>query len=100
MATDGRCGGDPRPPEPTAEEAGPSPTLCLGLHGLGCSDCATRVQEALLGLEGVLDAHVSLCSSLAAVAYAPGRATDIEILAAVAEAGAGAGRQYFAWVVL
>lgn len=54
----------------------------------------------MLSLDGVLDAHVSLSASLAAVAYDSGRTTDADLLAAVAEAGRDVGHEYFAWVVL
>jgi len=43
----------------------------LRVDGMWCSSCALVLQEALLDLEGVLDAEVSYAASLARVTYDP-----------------------------
>ncbi len=59
----------------------------LAVSGMGCTNCAMRVRNGLLGLEGVLVAYVELESQLAAAAYDPQRVTPEDLVQAVANAG-------------
>ncbi len=45
----------------------------LRVGGMWCSSCALVLEDALLGLDGVLDAEVSYAASLARVTYDPKR---------------------------
>ncbi|MDR2111869.1 MAG: heavy metal translocating P-type ATPase [Candidatus Accumulibacter sp.] len=71
------------------EKAGfevPPQTLELGIEGMSCAACATRLEKALNRLDGV-EAVVNLASERARVRYRPGRADVDSLLEAVARAG-------------
>lgn len=59
----------------------------LSVSGMGCANCAMRVRNGLLNLEGVLVAYVELERGLAAAAYDPQRITPDDLVQAVANAG-------------
>ncbi|GAB4577456.1 MAG: hypothetical protein Fur0022_01870 [Anaerolineales bacterium] len=67
----------------------------LAVSGMGCPRCALRVQNGLLGLEGVLLAEVQLDYGVAVAAYDPTRVSPDHLLAAVAGAG-NDGRHHYA----
>lgn len=68
----------------------------LLIGGMGCSNCATRVRNGLLGLEGVFAAEVELEQGLAAAAYDPERVTTDDLIQAVALAGNDGRHHYVA----
>ena len=73
----------------TIEKAGfgvPPQTLELGIEGMTCAACATRLEKVLNRIEGV-EAAVNLASERARVRYRPGVATVGQLLDAVARAG-------------
>jgi len=51
----------------------------LRVGGMWCSSCALVLEDALLGIDGVLDAEVSYAASLARVTYAPERTEPDEL---------------------
>ena len=59
----------------------------LAVSGMGCPNCATRVSNGLLGLEGVLAVHVDLKQGLAVTAYDPEFVSPEDLIQAVANAG-------------
>lgn len=59
----------------------------LAVSGMGCPRCATRVNNSLLRLDGVLVSEVVLEDCLAAVAYDPAVVTPSDLIEAVADAG-------------
>ncbi len=59
----------------------------LGVMGMGCPSCATRVRNSLLSSPGVLQAEVELLCGLARVDYDPSQTTGLALLDAVASAG-------------
>lgn len=59
----------------------------LGVMGMGCPTCATRVRNALLSDPGVLSVRMDLSHGLARVAYDRQRTTERRLLDAVAAAG-------------
>lgn len=59
----------------------------LGVMGMGCPTCATRVRNALLAEPGVLSVQIDLSHGLARVAYDRERTTERGLLDAVAAAG-------------
>ena len=59
----------------------------LQVTGMGCPNCAARVYNSLLCLEGVLAADVELEHGLAAAAFDPERVTAEGLILAVAGAG-------------
>jgi copper chaperone CopZ len=59
----------------------------LAVSGMGCPRCATRVNNSLLRLDGVLLSEIVLEKCLAVVAYDPEMATLSDLIQAVADAG-------------
>lgn len=71
----------------------------LLVGGMGCPNCANRVRNGLLGLDGVLAAYVQLEQGLAAAAYDPSRVTTQDLIRAVAQAGNDGRHHYFAQII-
>ncbi len=61
--------------------------LRLAIEGMSCASCVRRVETALAGVPGVLEASVNLATNQALVSYVPGLAEPADIAAASAEAG-------------
>jgi P-type Cu+ transporter len=61
----------------------------LGITGLTCARCASRVEKALKKVPGVLDANVNLANEKATVEYLVGEAGPRDLERAVAAAGYG-----------
>ena len=73
----------------TVEKAGfgvPLQTLELGIEGMTCAACATRIEKVLNRLPGV-EAAVNLASERARVRYLPGVADPVQLLTAISRAG-------------
>jgi Cu+-exporting ATPase len=66
-----------------------SDRLELGLTGMTCAACATRIEKALNRVPGV-HATVNFATEIAAVGFDPDVATSDQMIAAVARAGYGA----------
>jgi len=67
--------------------APPTRRLDLRVEGISCAACVRRVEQALAGVPGVLEATVNLATGKAAVTYEPGRVKVPELLAALSAAG-------------
>lgn len=83
-------------PEQMAAAAG----VFLVVWGMGCPNCALRVRNGLLGLDGVLDAQVNLERGLAQVLFDPARLQAERLPDAVAVAGDGDHHRYSAQVLV
>lgn len=59
----------------------------LGVSGMGCQNCAARVRNGLVGLEGVLLSDVFLERNVAVAAYDPELVSVEDLLTAVTAAG-------------
>ncbi len=71
----------------------------LSIGGMGCSNCATRVRNGLLALQGVYTADVYLNMGLAEVLY-DRRTVSLESLeTAVHQAGNDGRHEYHAMVI-
>jgi len=68
----------------------------LAVGGMGCQNCANRVNNALLSQEGVIATKVYLGEGIAIVAYQPEQIQPQALLAAVAAAGDGGKHRYTA----
>lgn len=66
----------------------------LRIHGMVCPNCAARVYNALVRLEGVAEVEVWLRPPVAAVRFDSARVSLSRLLSAVAAAGVGSGRHY------
>ncbi|WP_305073980.1 heavy metal translocating P-type ATPase [Propionivibrio sp.] len=79
----------PRQIVASIEKAGfsvPQQTLELGIEGMTCAACATRLEKVLNRIDGV-EATVNLASERARVRYQPGVVTTGQLLDAIAKAG-------------
>jgi len=61
--------------------------LALGIEGMTCGSCQRRVEHALRGVPGVVDATVDLASGAASVRYEPSRTSATDVFRAVRGAG-------------
>ena len=59
----------------------------LDIGGMTCASCVSRVEKALIRIEGVQAAAVNLATEVATVTYDPVRVTTPELTAAVGRAG-------------
>lgn len=64
-----------------------SSTLDLGVGGMTCASCVSRVEKAIRKIPGVQDATVNLATESARVVYAPSAQIDAQIRRAVRNAG-------------
>lgn len=74
--------------------------VLLAVDGMGCPNCATRVQNCLVNLEGVLEAHVYHDLELAEVIFDPGSTDLSNFVRAVSSAGNDDHHDYQARVIL
>lgn len=61
--------------------------VTLEIEGMSCGHCVGRVEEALNGSEGVVEATVDLASETAQVRFTASATTAADIAAIVTEAG-------------
>jgi copper chaperone CopZ len=85
------------PIQPEKLPAG-TPTVALNLlvEGMGCHNCALRVRNALVSVDGVEGACVGLMPPIAWVRYDPRQVAQDDLIAAVAGAGADTRHEYLA----
>jgi Cu+-exporting ATPase len=69
------------------EKAGAPATLAAAVEGMSCAACVRRVEKALVSVEGVRQASVSLAAGQATVEYEPGRTDPEALRTAVESAG-------------
>lgn len=91
---DDNCHIDPIQKTATAEERRATTTTLLAVWGMGCPNCAARVRNSLLRLNGVVEAYVDHTTGLAQVEFNPNLATTPALIGAVAQAG-GDGRHNY-----
>lgn len=71
----------------------------LAVSGMGCSNCAARVRNGLLSLEGVLLAEIHLEQGVAATAFDPQRVTVEDLIQAVTQSGNDGRHHYLAQLI-
>lgn len=92
-----RCGCCVRPIEAKSAPHGlVTAGIRLVIAGMGCPNCAMRVRNALLSVDGVAEAYVKLVPSVSRVLYDGERVTTEQLIAAVANAGQGTHHEYCA----
>ncbi len=75
-------------PAPTAEALPADATQAsLEVNGMTCGACATKVQTALKGVEGVQIANVDLDKKLVTIAYDKSKTDTAKMIAAVNATG-------------
>ncbi|HYE40438.1 MAG TPA: heavy metal translocating P-type ATPase [Ramlibacter sp.] len=65
----------------------PAATLDLGVGGMTCASCVSRVERALKKVPGVTEATVNLATESARVTFAPSEQAEAQIRRAVRNAG-------------
>ena len=75
-----------------------SDNALLSISGMGCENCATRVRNALLILDGVHHAEILLNFGMAEVYYDNGKVSIDTLIGAVMGAGNDGRHQYQAQV--
>ena len=73
-------------PSQSLSPSSPS-TLDLGIGGMTCASCVSRVEKALKKVPGVQDATVNLATESARVVFAPSAQMDAQLRRAVRNAG-------------
>lgn len=71
----------------------------LAISGMGCHNCATRVRNSLLSLEGVYEVDVYLNMALAEVTYFRAKVLPGQLVEAVARAGGDGRHEYRAQLI-
>ena len=71
----------------------------LGVSGMGCPRCATRVRNGLVMQKGVIYVDVYLENGVAAVAYDPAEVTTDDLITAVAHSGNDGRHHYQAQIL-
>lgn len=91
---DDNCHVEPVQKIASAEERQLVETALLAVWGMGCPNCAARVRNKLLTLNGVVNAYVDHAKGLAAIAYNPDLATVDLLISAVTLAGNDGRHEY------
>ncbi|HEY4691627.1 MAG TPA: heavy-metal-associated domain-containing protein [Anaerolineae bacterium] len=91
---DEQCHVEPLQKVATADERSKTSWTLLAVYGMGCPNCANRVRNSLISLNGVMDAYVDHTLGIADVEFNPDRVTIPALIDAVARAG-GDGRHNY-----
>jgi copper chaperone CopZ len=74
--------------------------ILLSISGMGCPNCATRVRNGLLSLDGVYDAEVMLNMRMAEVYFDEKKVSVQMLIQAVAKAGNDGRHNYQAQAII
>lgn len=91
---DDNCHVEPIKKIATVDERQKVETVVLAVWGMGCPNCASRVRNSLLMLNGVVDAFVDHTAGAAQVSYNPDLASVEALIGAVARAGGDGRHEY------
>jgi copper chaperone CopZ len=85
--------------EPTVKQATPLEQAQLTdgrmlIKGMGCPNCAARVRNSLLNLEGVVDAIIDHDNGVGRVFYNPTMVTHADLEGAISAAGGDGHHEY------
>jgi Cu+-exporting ATPase len=70
-------------------QGGPLEKVTLGVTGMTCAACSTRIEKVLSKMEGVEQAGVNLASEKANVSFDPGKVSIDQIIERIQKAGYG-----------
>ncbi len=91
---DENCHVEPLQKVATADEQRITTWTLLAVYGMGCPNCANRVRNSLISLNGVIGAYVDHTMGIADVEYNPNLVTAPMLIEAVVRAG-GDGRHNY-----
>jgi copper chaperone CopZ len=94
MIMDDQCHVEPLKKTATLEEIQSTAIIMLAVQGMGCTNCAARVQNSLLQINGVIAAIVDHGYGLAQVVYNPDMTDQEALIYAVARAGGDGRHEY------
>lgn len=92
---DENCHVEPIEKTATVAELENSEMVKLAVSGMGCPNCANRVRNSLLVLDGVIDAGVDHEAGIAQVAFNPNIAPIDILIQAVSLAGGNDGHHEY-----
>ena len=78
----------------SAAELQNADSALLAVWGMGCENCATRVRNSLLSVDGVYGVDVYLNMAMAEVRYDSRRVSETNLIEAVARAGNDGRHEY------
>lgn len=85
--------------EGSADQLRNADNALLAIWGMGCQNCATRVRNSLLALEGVYGVDVYLNMALAEVRYDGRKISPNALVEAVSRAGNDGRHEYRAQLI-
>ena len=91
---DKSCQVEPITKQPKGEELSRTKRRWLAVRGMGCTNCAHRVRNSLLGLEGVSSVQVDLERAVAVVDFNPTMLRLVDLAQAVSAAGGDGTHEY------
>lgn len=91
---DENCHVEPLQKVATDDERSKTSWTLLAVYGMGCPNCANRVRNSLISLNGVVEAYVDHTMGIADVAFNPDRVTIAALIDAVARAGGDGRHEY------
>ncbi len=91
---DENCHVEPLQKVATVDERTNTTWTLLAVHGMGCPNCANRVRNSLITLNGVIEACVDHVRGLADVEFNPNLVTIPALIDAVARAGSDGRHNY------
>lgn len=94
------CHVEPVQKTPSSEEMESSEMIFLSVQIMGCRNCANRVQNSLIQIEGVIDAEVSHTAEIAEIYYNPELTNQAALVEAVARAGRNGRHEYQAQILI
>lgn len=83
----------------SADQLQKADTATLVVWGMGCENCATRVHNSLLSLDGVYGVDVYLNMALAEVIYDRKKISTNDLISAVSRAGNNSRHEYHARLI-
>ncbi len=96
---DGHCHVEATGKSPTEEELHATATVLLSIEGMGCENCARRVQNSLLNVYGVVGADIALGLGIGKVFFNPRLVDTASLTGAVERAGGDGRHEYRARVI-
>ena len=84
---------------PSTEQLQNAQQLTLVVSGMGCPNCATRVHNKLVSLEGVYGVDVYLHMALAVVIFDRNKLSASQLITAVSQAGNDGRHEYRAELI-
>jgi copper chaperone CopZ len=94
-----KCHVTPMEKQVTAEEQARLTDARLLIWGMGCPNCAARVRNSLLALQGVVEAVIDHNTGVGRVFYNPGMVTGPDLERTVSAAGGDGRHEYLGRVV-